>query len=891
MKKIYFLILVLCNSFFFSQEKINPFKEISYGNKNHTNRDVLKFTIKDSNNNFYLIGTTENDFTFNDGKIIKLNSNLDVIWEKEKSFDTGLSYDGILGVHIDSNDDLIIIFRAAYTSNRQTFILTKLDKHGNFLWEHALSDLNDPIAYDSSSFKSFIDSSNNVSFIFKPINETPVNFYFKKISPSGEVLSEFSTNQPFIASDGSNRISKIINIDDIYYAISSEDIASFPYQKFIFQHFTNSIYSSSELDLTDEAISFFRQSFAEEYSVIKKDNSNNILLLVPNYDNNKNFGLLNVDLNGEIKYVILPEDSVNKYPLEFGFDEQNNLLIVSNNALSSDANNLKVTLQKYDEDGNLFFEKDSPYNAKFASINNGQVSILTDGNKIINYDHNFDVLDNIQLNQIATSEFQIIDLLKTEEETFLSGFTKDINYSGSVLISETDMLIKKANHSDELTSYRYSGKGTSKVFMRNELVVRDTAYAFAVTEATGPDNFGPGGSISPRQQRFVTLNKSDLSILEDKIVPTDEILYTPIYPKDLSTSFISNNGDNYIYEISSDTTNISLFKNNVFQWSRDLNLYEDPNGDGITNDDELIMDWKVNNKGDFLLSTYIYGLNEFTIHKFSLNNEYLSLELNQLIPIIQPFTNNWIFTMNYQGEIVIYSDRLTVINSPDSEYRNIGIFSFYVKEKNNQLLFHNYRDQYIYVFNKFGEMLPNYFEINTSISLDSDVNVEYDDQYLLTLESVGSSLYLNPEYAWQRAILKKFDLDVTDSFDEISLDDDDQDGVPNNIDECRNTPSNETPDQYGCSQSQVLSISDISLYKTTIYPNPSTGIFYFNNASSKIKKISVFDTLGREIYSNNRKSYIENGKIDLNKQDKGVYFIRFLLENNASIDRKIVLLK
>ena len=115
--------------------------------------------------------------------------------------------------------------------------------------------------------------------------------------------------------------------------------------------------------------------------------------------------------------------------------------------------------------------------------------------------------------------------------------------------------------------------------------------------------------------------------------------------------------------------------------SRDLDLYVDPNGDPVISDDEVIFDWKVNKKGDFFLSTYIYGLQEFTLHKYSLNNEYNTLEFDELIVAFEPMSNHWLFTMNGSGEVTVYSDRLTIINQVSSSFNSVNQSSFYIKEK------------------------------------------------------------------------------------------------------------------------------------------------------------------------------------------------------------------
>ena len=892
MKKITLLSILLFSFSIFSQQKIEPVKEITYGNFNHTNRDFLNGSLKDSNDNIYLLGSTENDFTFNDAKIIKLDKNLNVLWEKEKSFDIGISYDGVIGAHIDSNDNLIIIFRAAYTSQKQTFIVSKYDSNGNVLWEFPLSDLSNPIDYNYYTYQSFIDSSNNLSVVYQPVQQTSHEFFFTKLSPSGQLLNEFSTSEPFTADDGYARRFKIIKNNGVYNAISVEDISTDPYQKFMLHKFTESTLESFDLGLDNQATNYFNTPFAETWTIMKKDNNDNLVLLAPSPTLYKDYGILNVNPDGTVQYIVYPDDSKDKYPLEFGFDNQNNLLIVSNNKASSTSDNLEVTLQKYNQNGDLIFQTSVSHTGLFATITESKISILTDQNKIVSFDYDFNNIDEVQLNNINTYNFEINNLLVTDSNYFLSGYTEDVNYSGSVLLSEIDMLIKKADNSNELGSYRFSGKGTSKVFRRKELVVRDTAYAFAITEKVGPDNLSPSGSVAPEQQRFLTLEKSGLTILEDKIVPLNEILYTTYYPKDLTTSY-TENGDLYEYIISTDTTNVSLHKNNILQWSRDLDLYVDPNGDPIISDDEVIIDWKVNKKGDFFLSTYIYGLQEFTLHKYSLNNEYNTLEFDELIVAFEPMSNHWLFTMNGPGEVTIYSDRLTIINQVSSPFNSVNQSSFYIKEKNNQILFHKYREQDLRKFNQFGEIQSIYFEIDTPVDYGTNPHTEYDNNSLIVMEQIGSSIYLSPEYSWNRAVIKKYDLDISNTFDEISYDDDDTDGITNNIDECRNTPVGETADSYGCSSSQTLSVNGYQINDDLIiaYPNPSKRIINFNIDASTLhdlKLIEVYDNIGRRVLSIDDAKDIITGKLDLINQKEGIYFIRFYFGSNQVLNKKII---
>jgi hypothetical protein len=891
MKK-YILILLLVSFSVFSQEPFEPVKEISYGNNNHTNRDFLNLTLKDDTNNIYLIGATENDFTFSDVKIIKLDKNLNLIWEKEKSFDLAISYDGIMGAHIDSNNELIIVCRAAYTSYKQTFIVIKYDVNGNLLWEYPVSGsspfLSDLVNHSLSSYSSFLDVSNNIHLKYKPVDGTN-EYFFITISSVGELINKYSLSKPFDGEEGYGIPFKILNNDGVFNVITSEDIVVGGDigvdKKFKLLKFSDSSYESFNIEFDYDARDFFWNGFAEDYTIMKKDNNNNLVLITPSPSRHKDYGILNVNPDGIVNYFILPDNSQDKYPLEFGFDNENNLVIISNNRKSNTSDTLKLTIQKYNQNGDLIYETSKNYTGTFAVIKNSNFFVLTDSNKIINVDFDFNIIDEVQLNDINTYNFSVNDILKIDENYFLSGQTEDINYSGSVIISEIDMLIKKTNNVNELNSFRFSGNGTSKVNFR-ELVVRETDYLMSISEKTGPDKYGLGGSISPEQKRFVSLNKSDLNILDNKIVPLNETLTTPDYTKNLTTTYTENNGNNYKYIISSDTTKVSLFKNNILQWDRNLNLYKDPLGDGITNDDEFIYDWKVNNKGDFLLTTYVYGLQRCKLYKYSLDNEFKELEFDEQVVILQPLTNNWIFTMNKSGNIAVYSDRLTLINKGPG-YNQMEEFGFYVKEKNNQILLHKHYEYGMRRFDQFGEITDDYYKIALDVPLES----KYDNNFLIIPSEQGTSISISSEYAWSRIILKMYDLDVTDTFAPISYADDDLDGIANNIDECRNTPLNEVINEYGCSSSQVLNTSSYEIKNSQIntYPNPTNNIINFSKlANNEISLIEVYDYVGRRVLTFEDKTLIDNQKIDLRNQKNGIYFIKFYFKNNEKIYKRVV---
>ena len=67
----------------------------------------------------------------------------------------------------------------------------------------------------------------------------------------------------------------------------------------------------------------------------------------------------------------------------------------------------------------------------------------------------------------------------------------------------------------------------------------------------------------------------------------------------------------------------------------------------------------------------------------------------------------------------------------------------------------------------------------------------------------------------------------------------------------------------------------------TVYPNPSTGTFYFSGLTSG-STIQIYDIIGQSIYSMNADK--DNFSIDLSRQSKGVYFYK-VTEQNGSVQQ------
>ena len=88
------------------------------------------------------------------------------------------------------------------------------------------------------------------------------------------------------------------------------------------------------------------------------------------------------------------------------------------------------------------------------------------------------------------------------------------------------------------------------------------------------------------------------------------------------------------------------------------------------------------------------------------------------------------------------------------------------------------------------------------------------------------------------------------------------------------------------SENCALVIDSNILYQNiSIYPNPTTGVFYINNPKNiELNNYVVTNSLGQEI----KKGKLIDSKINLSNLNSGIYFIKLQIEKNEKITFKII---
>ena len=70
-----------------------------------------------------------------------------------------------------------------------------------------------------------------------------------------------------------------------------------------------------------------------------------------------------------------------------------------------------------------------------------------------------------------------------------------------------------------------------------------------------------------------------------------------------------------------------------------------------------------------------------------------------------------------------------------------------------------------------------------------------------------------------------------------------------------------------------------------LYPNPSNGVIRIScNEKTKIQEITVYDLLGKKVFSTNA----ELRTMDLSSLPKGYYFVNIILDNSMKVEKVLI---
>ena len=88
---------------------------------------------------------------------------------------------------------------------------------------------------------------------------------------------------------------------------------------------------------------------------------------------------------------------------------------------------------------------------------------------------------------------------------------------------------------------------------------------------------------------------------------------------------------------------------------------------------------------------------------------------------------------------------------------------------------------------------------------------------------------------------------------------------------------------------QTLSTEDVELDQITLYYNTTQQSLYVKELKEEVKTLVIYNTLGQVMYKNSSVTthQLANG-LAINGISTGVYIVSIQLNNNTSIDKKII---
>lgn len=755
-----------------------PTDRVTYGNNDHTSRDAIFFSEKDSKGNLILAGYTERDFTFSDIKIVSLNENLKENWSDQLSWD-GISYDYPIDLMIDEEDHVWIISKNYLGGSRANYIINRYSPSGEKLWEYKSPESLDTSTLNMNQYYYYFDEEGYLNFTYQKEQYSDTKRSFFKISPSGAISEEYLVAGP---------LSKLSHFEDDYLGFSlkyEEEI-----EKLYFLRFNSNEAHEKNLDFTTHQLSRIRNTLFEPNTESFTDEIGNYVYVGDgNFHDNTGFlhsGLFILSISGtnEINFFLDDDGATNKYLLDASTNELNQILILTNtHPITDDENEPFLTLEKYSKNGELLFTKKiENVSGNMGKIEKNQILIRTLFGQIQNYDLDLNLLQSYQ--ESSTERyFHPQDIHSINDNTYLVGTTISAKYEGSDYNAEENFHVKKFTDGSLTSEYSFDGEGTSKYY--NYEMIRNSSgdYLISCREYYGPNNIGLGGSRAPYLKKVLRFN-SNLEYQDQEVVDEEFDMYE--IP---SHSFQAENGDKYLYKVDEERKKVAFFLNGDLTWTRNLNFggesYMEAGYNNI-----------IDNEGNFIVFSSRYGSYNGKIHIFSPENDYSVRDTGEPVLNAVVLSNNWIFTILNDYSIRIYSPELNLLSERQyDENYFFGENYFELIEKNNKILLNVRHKKLVMVFDQFGDYQSRF----TLEGLLHPRVVSFDENDALNVyHTIGQGLYTEHGHNWSRLAISRYGNVVEDYIGKIPDGDKDSDGVSDFIDRCPNTAPGSNVDQYGC---------------------------------------------------------------------------------------------
>ncbi|MFV8224786.1 T9SS type A sorting domain-containing protein [Christiangramia aquimixticola] len=755
-----------------------PTERITYGSNDHTSRDAIFFSEKDSRGNLIVAGYTERDFSFADVKIISLNENLEENWSNQLSWD-GVSYDYPMNLLLDKDDHIWVISKNYIGGSEANYIIVRFSPSGEKLWEYKSPESLESHTLNVNQYYYFIDDDGYLNFTYreKPENgdlHLPQNFF--RISPEGIPSEEFQANGPFshLSYSGEHYKGfslKYINQQELLYYVK----------------FNKTEYKEEFLDLNVDQISEISNTLFEKTTSSFIDRDGNYIYVgggkFINEAQKQHPGniILSISPANQINFYVEDEGITDKYILDAFVNDKNEIILLSNTQPNSDVvNEPFLTLEKYANNGDLLFKKRiEAVTGNMGKIADGEILVRTLSGDLHKYDLDLNLLESIRVTPTEVF-FQPQDLHSINGNTFLVGTTISSKYEGSDFVSEQNYYVRKFENQNLTAEFNYNGEGTSGHYYYHMIQDTNSDILVSCREFYGPNNLLKGGSRAPYKKKVIRFN-SKLEYLNQEVVEENFHLW-----KEPDLTFEAMNGDHYRYEISEDEKTIHFYKNEIHTWERSLFL-----GAG-----KISYQHVIDKEGNLLITSTLYESYEGKIHKLSPENDYKYIPTGDVVGRMAILDNDKIFSFLKDYSIRVYSPELELLSHKqfDKDYFDGESYPT-LMVKNNKVLLNVRHRQLVMVFNQFGD-----YESRFRLDGQMHPSVAFFDEndVLNVYHTVGKGVYLAHGFSWTRLAISRYSNIVDDFIGQIEDRDQDGDGVLDFSDLCPNTPAGQPVNEKGC---------------------------------------------------------------------------------------------
>ncbi len=780
--KLRIIFIMILTSFFSHGQEIpeplTPTQRVSYGNHQHTSRDAIYFSEKDSQGNLIILGTTERDFSFTDVKIVSLNENLQENWTDRLSWE-GTSYDYPLDLLIDKDDHIWVISKNYVGGSAANFVITRYSPSGEKLWEYKSPELLDTSTLNMRQYHHFFDDEGFLNFSYSQNGQYHPEYSFFRISAQGMVQDQYKLTGPF---------SRISNYQNFYQGLSLEYDEGI--ETLYFLKFNKDTVNRVLVELTEEQDSGIRNTLFEDATRSFIDEAGNYIyvgagkFLDTNDNPHQSTLLFSLTSSGDINFFLDHDPDFTKYLLDAGPGTNNEILVLSNSqSIENTESEPELTLERFSEDGELLFSrKIESITGNLGKIENNQILVRTLSGYIQRYDLELNLLSSSPENSTGTY-FQPQDLHIVNDKTLLVGTNISKKFEGSDYNAEQNYYVRKFDNDHLISEFTFNGEGTSNYYNYEMIEEASGDILVSCREFYGPNNMRPFGSRAPFQKKVFRFN-SQLEYVDEEIVEEDFDLW-----QDPGYVFTTDSGEKYRYEVDEERRSINFYLNDDLQWSRALNF-------GNDNYIEVNYANAVDKEGNFIITSSRYGNYNGQIHKLTPQNDYTHLNTGEHISNIVILSNNWIFTFCNDYSIRIFNTELELINKEQYDENYFYGESYpYLIEKNNKVLLNVRHKSLVMVYDQYGRYKDRFALeglIHPSVAF-FDKNDAFN-----VYHTIGKGIYTEHAFQWRRITISRYADIINDYLGDNSDLDEDNDGVLDPNDHCPGTPSGTNVNDKGC---------------------------------------------------------------------------------------------